>query len=636
MIKKRLNTLLSILLALSFSYSYSADYYWINDSGDWNDPSHWSFSSGGSGGAGVPGSSDNVFFDNNSFSVHSRVNINSNLSINDFNFSCSTYNIWFDDPSKSKIWEINGSFLCSASIAFIEIGKIKFVSPTAAVFNPGGNYFQVDLEFNGNYTMDEVLVTKGEGKTLSITGGEFRSNGHSIVANRIEVPANEPTVVDLSTSELLVYEDADFALGSNLELTNHESKLWYDSEITKDNFTGTGGFDIVLPKGTTLCGNGITVITSFQTPYNGEAISCNGECDAIVDIVVVTPSPGCGVSVSINGSSFTSDSLVSVSPSGDSSFFRYTNLCANSYTFQAVDSCQEIVPGSGFYQTCQDNIIVNAPFALTAVVGPTSEPTCPDSCDGTALLIITGGTGDTTILWSNGETTNPANELCGGLNSYTVTDENGCEASNSVNLASPDPFALNITTTPLLCNGICDGTATAAPTGGTVTTSGNFRIHTFTSSGTFTNTVSNLVTQYLVIAGGGSGGSYGAGGGAGGYRSSVPGQSSGGGGSAESTLTLSSGAKTVTVGAGATGTSASGGNTSVTINSVEYKATGGAANGGTPGTGTNGQVNLTGKTGGAGGTFWNTRIAFGAGGVGHGGGGSYGGNGADGLAIFEW
>ena len=93
---------------------------------------------------------------------------------------------------------------------------------------------------------------------------------------------------------------------------------------------------------------------------------------------------------------------------------------------------------------------------------------------------------------------------------------------------------------------------------------------------------------------------------------------------------------TVTVGAGATGTSASGGNTSVTINSVEYKATGGAANGGTPGTGTNGQVNLTGKTGGAGGTFWNTRIAFGAGGVGHGGGGSYGGNGADGLAIFEW
>ena len=59
-------------------------------------------------------------------------------------------------------------------------------------------------------------------------------------------------------------------------------------------------------------------------------------------------------------------------------------------------------------------------------------------------------------------------------------------------------------------------------TGGTITTCGNFKIHTFTGPGTFTVTCgggptgSNTV-DYLVIAGGGSGGSYG-GGGAGGYR----------------------------------------------------------------------------------------------------------------------
>ena len=65
-------------------------------------------------------------------------------------------------------------------------------------------------------------------------------------------------------------------------------------------------------------------------------------------------------------------------------------------------------------------------------------------------------------------------------------------------------------------------------TGGTVTESGNFRIHTFTGPGTFTvsqtaNVAAENTVGYLVIAGGGGGGAGGApdgssGGGAGGFR----------------------------------------------------------------------------------------------------------------------
>ena len=63
-------------------------------------------------------------------------------------------------------------------------------------------------------------------------------------------------------------------------------------------------------------------------------------------------------------------------------------------------------------------------------------------------------------------------------------------------------------------------------TGGTVTTSGDFKIHKFTGGGTFcvsaigTNPACNVV-DFLVVAGGGSGPSpNGAGGGAGGFRES--------------------------------------------------------------------------------------------------------------------
>ena len=90
-------------------------------------------------------------------------------------------------------------------------------------------------------------------------------------------------------------------------------------------------------------------------------------------------------------------------------------------------------------------------------------------------------------------------------------------------------------------------------TGGIIQKVGDYWVHTFRASGTFTPTTNLTDVEYLVIAGGGGGGignSQG-GGGAGGYRSSVVGAASGGGASAEPRLSLSSGTSyTVTIGAG--------------------------------------------------------------------------------------
>ena len=60
-----------------------------------------------------------------------------------------------------------------------------------------------------------------------------------------------------------------------------------------------------------------------------------------------------------------------------------------------------------------------------------------------------------------------------------------------------------------------------AATGGTITTDGDFKVHTFNSSGTFNiSNKGDAALEYLVIAGGGSGGFSGNGGsqvGAGGF-----------------------------------------------------------------------------------------------------------------------
>jgi hypothetical protein len=94
-------------------------------------------------------------------------------------------------------------------------------------------------------------------------------------------------------------------------------------------------------------------------------------------------------------------------------------------------------------------------------------------------------------------------------------------------------------------------------TGGTITTDGDFKVHTFTSSGTFTvtdagNASTSNTVDYLIIAGAGGGGASvncqtsGGGGGAGGYRISFPNPATGG-------TSVSAQAYPVTIGAGGAG-----------------------------------------------------------------------------------
>ena len=153
-------------------------------------------------------------------------------------------------------------------------------------------------------------------------------------------------------------------------------------------------------------------------------------------------------------------------------------------------------------------------------------------------------------------------------------------------------------------------------TGGTVTCSGDYKIHTFTGPGTFcvsnAGTPVNAKVSYLVIAGGGGGGasnpgdgSGGGGGGAGGYREGKnpadPGAPAASPlAAACSALPVSAQAYPITVGAGGSGVSAPpepnqglNGNPSV-FSTITSTAGGGGGGGANP-------TSPTGKSGGSGG-----------------------------------
>ena len=177
-------------------------------------------------------------------------------------------------------------------------------------------------------------------------------------------------------------------------------------------------------------------------------------------------------------------------------------------------------------------------------------------------------------------------------------------------------------------------------TGGTVTTitisDVEYRVHTFTGTGTLDVTSPGEV-DFLVIAGGGGGGGMStgnawnlaaAGGGAGGLRSSI--SPTGGGASAESKLSLSTGEITITVGGG--GSSASGSNSSigdlkVSVGGGVAAQSGGSGGGGfhanSAGAGNSGQGYDGGSGHGGEPMFASDRLG--------GGGGGAGGKGQDGI-----
>ena len=149
--------------------------------------------------------------------------------------------------------------------------------------------------------------------------------------------------------------------------------------------------------------------------------------------------------------------------------------------------------------------------------------------------------------------------------------------------------------------------AYVAATGGTITTCGDYKIHTFTGPGTFTvscggNAAGNNQLEYVVVAGGGGGGADRAGGGgAGGFRFASPSIAPltyPGKPLAGSTLTASAQGYPITIGSGGSGNTANPGQVGCAgSNSVFSTITsaGGGAGGAPPAPGGNG-----GSGGGAG------------------------------------
>ncbi|MBK7149861.1 MAG: SprB repeat-containing protein [Bacteroidetes bacterium] len=143
------------------------------------------------------------------------------------------------------------------------------------------------------------------------------------------------------------------------------------------------------------------------------------------------------------------------------------NLCAGVYLVEVEDAT---VPGC--LDTVSALINENGAQPITATA---TNATCSNLCDGTATVNFTGGCLDPpcTVQWLDsmgtplGQSGTIATGLCHGSYLVHVINGIGCNSYAQVSVSVPNPIVPNLTTTVNSCGSNCNGSITAAPSGGT-------------------------------------------------------------------------------------------------------------------------------------------------------------------------
>ena len=218
----------SLILTFTPSNDPKTAYYWIGNSGNWNDPQKWSLTSGGAPANQVPGADGRVIVDENSFSA-----ANQTISLT-ADASCASLT-WLAKSAASlslnnHTLSIDGNFVISSNAFTTSTsGQIELV---------GAGTQQNQLNLNDNNLNNAVIHINSAAGALWTVNGKINAGG--IVVQQGGLIARGTT---LNLSRL----NAISAAAKEIDISNTVVSGLTESIITGANLTlNTGGTTINL------------------------------------------------------------------------------------------------------------------------------------------------------------------------------------------------------------------------------------------------------------------------------------------------------------------------------------------------------------------------------------------------------
>lgn len=385
----------------------------------------------------------------------------------------------------SQIYTTSVSVVTNPTITASFITNTICAGSTATITPFGANTFtllpnNISVASGGSFTLTPTVAT-----TYTING--------TATGGCVSVPSTQfVTTIGVSTTPTV-----------SLSSVSPSAVLCSGQSATLTVTGAVAGTYTILNTGSSSSPLVVTPLTT--TTYTIVGAATNGcVSNALTDLettITVNQSPTLSVSSQQNVLCFgNATGSVNVSSSGGTGTttitpLTTTNLSAGTYTYVTTDALG-----------CSSSSVITITEPTSAVAVLAATPTASNSnCvvfNGSASVSSTGGTGSVTVSWNGGaQTGTSVTGLNTGINTFTLTDANGCTNSANTGTINIDGV-LGILTTAVSQSSVnCKGELTGAVT---FTTSG-----VGPNSYTLTNTLTNTsITNATGIFTGLSAGNY--------------------------------------------------------------------------------------------------------------------------------
>ncbi len=289
-------------------------YYWIGDTGSWNDPTHWALSSGGVASNKVPGANDKVIIDENSFdgAGANQINFSQDQAVGSLVWLCSkSSGISFNNHKitidkliaiSSEYFQVYtaGSIQCNAST-----GKLNFLNSNLTLadisINGGSWTLSGNVSFNkltlGEGTLDmkdsqlkvtDLILNSAKNKILNLSNSEIElTQGSDINPLLLTINATNNALIKVKSDPVTfnwqgVTWPGNFVIDQGRAIINGDNSFAKMQLSGKVEFTGTNELDslsinatsdLLFPSGKNQTIRNMTMSNAASTSFHSAATS---------------------------------------------------------------------------------------------------------------------------------------------------------------------------------------------------------------------------------------------------------------------------------------------------------------------------------------------------------------------------
>lgn len=217
---------------------------------------------------------------------------------------------------------------------------------------------------------------------------------------------------------------------------------------------------------------------NVEGTYNLVVSSPSNGCTSTASAAVALNNTAPSASIAAPGTLNCNAAQVQLNASGSSqgNNFAYNWTTTNGNIVSGGNTLTPIVNQAGTYVlqinnnqngcTTTGSTNVELHPAVTSSLAAQTNVSCNGGANGAASITANGGNGNYSYLWSNSATTASISNVAAGTYQLVITDGENCTATATIDITQPAVLLANASATPQSANGVNDGTASAAPSGG--------------------------------------------------------------------------------------------------------------------------------------------------------------------------